>query len=357
MKLTLTSLTLIVLTCCCCTISEAKEKPQASRVNPEFFPPVPDEPRLQYLSSFSSSDDFEKPTSSFRKFIVGDNKKTKPIVKPYGVTVHKGKIYICDAAHGGIDILNFQTRKFEYFKPQDDAQLVAPITLDFDDDDNMYVTDSRRGQVVIFDKKGDCVGVIGSHLEFKPVGVLINRGQVFISDLQSHSVKVYSVKDRTYLRSLPAEGSADAAKLFSPTNLAADKDGNIYVSDTGGFHIQVYGPTGDFLRSVGGHGDSLGQFARPKGIAIDKESRLYAVDAAFENVQIFDKDGKLLLFFPESGKSKSSLVLPAAIAIDDSLKDYFSLLASPDFEIEYLVLITSQYGDKKLNVFGFGHKK
>jgi len=81
------------------------------------------------------------------------------------------------------------------------------------------------------------------------------------------------------------------------------------------------------------------------------------VDAAFENVQIFDKEGKLLLFFAEPGASPASLVLPAGIMIDYSLKDYFSPLIDPGFAIDYLVLVTSQYGERKLSIFGFGHKR
>jgi DNA-binding beta-propeller fold protein YncE len=112
------------------------------------------------------------------------------------------------------------------------------------------------------------------------------------------------------------------------------------------------------LSTIGSHGDAYGQFARPKGIAVDPDGKIYVVDAAFENVQIFDGNGNLLLFFPEGGaKSAVSLVLPAGIAIDSTLTEYFTPLVSPDFQVEYLVLVASQYGDKKLSVFGFGQKR
>src|SRR3989338_1771404 len=256
--------------------ANAKEKPQSENPQPPqqkpiFFPSEPDEPRLQYLASFSTSKDFEKPPSAFKKFIVGDEKKTKAIAKPYGVTVHKGKIYVCDTVHNAIDILNFKTRKFEYFRPQDDAQLMDPISLDFDNEDNMYVADSRRGQILVFDQRANYIGAIGSKSEFKPTGVMVQDDKIFVCDLKSHSVKVYRVKDWVHLQNIPGANSKDVAKLFSPTNLAGDQEGNLYVSDTGGFRIQVYNRKGGFIRSIGGHGDAFGQFARPKGIAVDKE--------------------------------------------------------------------------------------
>lgn len=337
----------------CATVPKSAQHKQ----KPIFFPPEPDEPRLQFLASFSSSDDFEASASAFRKFIVGEANSSKPIVKPYGLTVYNNKIYVCDTVHNAIDVLDFEKRKLEYFRPKDAGQLIDPINLCFGPNGNMYVADSRRGQVVIFSGSGDYLGAVGNKSEFKPTAVLINDNKIYICDLKTQSVKVFGLQERNYLYSIPREGAKEDAKLFSPTNMAIDEEGNLYVSDTGAFRIQKYGVTGEFLMSIGSHGDSPGQFARPKGVAVDKEGRIYAVDAAFENVQIFDKDGKLLLFFAEPGASPVSLVLPAGIAIDYSLRDYFFSFTGPSFELEYLVLVTSQYGDRKVSVFGFGHKK
>src|SRR5215471_14645055 len=61
---------------------------------PVFFPPAPELPRLQYLTSFSSLKDVEKQTS-FNKFVVGAKQDVK-LDKPYGVAMHDAKIYVCD---------------------------------------------------------------------------------------------------------------------------------------------------------------------------------------------------------------------------------------------------------------------
>lgn len=338
----------------CATLPKTGQHKQQKTV---FFPSEPDEPRLQYLASFSSSDDLEASPSAFRKFIVGQADISRPIVKPYGIAAHNNKIYVCDTVHNAIDVLDLERRKLEYFRPKDAGQLIDPINISFSPDGDMYVADSRRGQIVIFDNNGNYSGAIGKKSEFKPTSVLIMNNKIYICDLKTQSVKIFGLRDRNYISSIPVEGDKEEAKLFSPTNLASDDEGNLYVADTGAFRIQKYGPNGEFLMSIGSQGDSPGQFARPKGIAVDKEGRIYAVDAAFENVQIFDKSGKLLLFFAEPGGSPVSLVLPAGIAIDYLLKDYFSPLADPGFEVEYLVLVTSQYGDRKVSVYGFGHKR
>ena len=90
---------------------------------------------------------------------------------------------------------------------------------------------------------------------------------------------------------------------------------------------------------------------------MDRESRVYVVDAAAQLVQIFDAEGKLLLFFGEPEGSEAGLDLPAKVLIDYDHVGLFQEYAAPDFQVEYLVLVTSQYGARKVSVFGFGQKK
>lgn len=353
MKISFSILCFLCLLCGCRSIPKTTVQSPA----PIFYPAAPDEPRLQFLASFSSSEDLEPAPSRFRKFIADEENTSRPIVKPYGIAVYGDKIYLCDTVHNGIDILDLKKRKFSYFRPKQEAQLIDPINICFDNEENMYVADSRRGQIVIFSSTLDYRGAIGKKSEFKPTGVAVKDDKIYMCDLKSRSVLVFGLKDKHHLFSIPRQNAAQDALLFSPTNIAIDEAGNLYVSDLGAFRVQKYSPSGEFLMSFGSHGDSLGQFARPKGVAVDREGRVYVVDAAFENIQIFDKEGKLLLFFAEPGGSPVSMVLPAGITIDYSLKDYFSPLIDPSFEVEYLILATSQYGDRKLSIFGFGHKK
>ena len=108
---------------------------------------------------------------------------------------------------------------------------------------------------------------------------------------------------------------------------------------------------------MGKNGDNYGDFARLKGIAVDRGNLLYAVDAAGQVVQLFDDKGQLLMWFGEPGGSKVGLNLPAKVVVDYDNVAFFKKYAAPDFEIEHLIIVTSQYGSRKVSVFGFGHKK
>ena len=90
-------------------------------------------------------------------------------------------------------------------------------------------------------------------------------------------------------------------------------------------------------------------------MAVDKAGNLYVVDAAFENVQIFNGRGELLLFFGGPGNEPGSMYLPAGISVDYENVDYFSKYADPNYSLEYLVYVTNTYGERKINVYGFGH--
>jgi DNA-binding beta-propeller fold protein YncE len=143
------------------------------------------------------------------------------------------------------------------------------------------------------------------------------------------------------------------AEFIFPTNLTVDSDGNIYVSDTLNYRIQKVDAEGNPLMEIGSAGDGLGQFARPKGVAVDREGRLYAVDAAFSNVQIFNPEGQLLLVLGGAGGEPGKMYLPAKVKIDYDNVALFADRVAPGHELEYLILVTNQYGPNKISVYGF----
>jgi DNA-binding beta-propeller fold protein YncE len=132
-----------------------------------------------------------------------------------------------------------------------------------------------------------------------------------------------------------------------------DTDGNVYVSDSVMARVTKYDFRGNVLQQFGSLGRAIGQFVRPRGIAVDRDGRLYVVDAAFENVQVFDPEGRLLLFFGNAGGLPGNVNLPAKVEIDYDNVGLFADRVAPGYAVEYLILVTSQYGRNKVNVYGF----
>lgn len=333
--------------------------PQQVAKGPVFFPPPPNPPRIQYLTRFSEANDVAGPRGTFTDFVLGKSTPaSETIKKPYGVAMHEGRIYVVDTRLPGYAVFDVKERRFSVVTGGESAggRMRKPINIAIDSDGLKYVTDTGRDQILVFDRNDRFVRAYGSEDQFKPADVAIAGERLYVSDVEHHRIHVLSKNSGQLLFSFGKAGSQDG-ELYHPTNLALSPDGYLYVADTSNFRIQKFTADGKFVQRIGMLGSGLGQFARPKGVAVDHDGRLYVSDAAFENIQVFGADGKLLMFFGESGEHPENINLPAAVWIDYDNVALFQPYAAPGFKLEYLILVTSQFGPNKVDVFGFGEMK
>ncbi len=78
--------------------------PEKRIVKTVFYPPLPEQPRLQFLYSISGEEDIGRRQSTFIEFLMGKKPATKKIARPYDIGAVKGKIYISDRSFGKIVI-------------------------------------------------------------------------------------------------------------------------------------------------------------------------------------------------------------------------------------------------------------
>jgi len=321
---------------------------------PIFFPPPPELPRIQYLTSFSGLKDIEE-QSAFNRFVVGEKQDTK-VDKPYGVAMYDGKIYVCDT-NATVDVFDLKRKTFEYLKGAVGAgKLGQPINISIEPDGTKYVADPVRGQVVVFDRNDEYLKAYGAPGGWRPVDAVAFESRVYVADPENGLVKVFDKQSGEMIKVIGDQGPP-AERLDRPTNLAFDREGYLYVTDVGRFQVVKFDRDGHFKATFGRPGDNLGHFARPKGIAVDREGHLYAVDASFNNVQLFNKQGRLLMFFGQGGDKPGDFTLPAQVALDYDNLSYFQKYADPGFEMQYLIFVTSQFGDRRVNVLAFGKEK
>ncbi len=335
-------------------LSAACAAPLRKAGPPVFFPPPPELPRIQYLTSFSGLKDIEE-QSSFNRFVVGELQDLR-LDKPYGVAMHDGKIYVCDT---NATVLVFDLKK-KSFGPLEGAtgpgKLIQPLNISIEPDGTKYVADPVRGQVVVFDVNDAYLRAYGTAGAWKPVDAVPLEGRLYVADPANGLIKIFDKQSGEMVKSIGDKGEPNE-RLDRPTNLAFDSEGYLYVTDAGRFQVVKFDRDGHFKAAFGKPGDNLGHFARPKGIALDREGKLYAVDASFNNVQIFNKNGRLLLFFGEGGDKPGDFLLPAKVTLDYDNLAYFQKYVQPGFDVEYLIFVTSQFGGRFVNVLAYGQEK
>lgn len=330
-----------------CNRQAAKTSSQESLV---IFPPPPDSTRIQYLTHFSTSGDLEKKRGGFKKFLLGEE-ESRDIVKPYGVTVHREKVYICDTGIGGLVVLDLSRGSFEYFVPGGRGQLQLPINCCLDQRGYLYVADANRKQIVVFDGEGRYLHAFGESEGFKPTDVAVYGDNIVVANVQDHAVYVYGIDDYRLIEKIPGISSGEEGFIRQSTNIALSHD-LLYVSDMGDFNVKKFSSDGAYMGVVGGYGNHPGRFTRPKGVDVDREGNLFVVDAAFENVQIFNGNGDLLMHFGGSYGGPGAMWLPAAVEISYENLSYFQSYVDESFDLKYLIYVTNQYGPAKVNVYG-----
>lgn len=331
-----------------CTTTVARKEP------PVFFPPAPDLPRIQYLTHFSGRKDVES-QSSFNRFVVGE-KQDRQLDKPYGIAMHDGRIYVCDT-NATVTVFDLKARTFSFLKGALGPGLLRqPVNISITGDGKKYVSDPVRGQVVAFGPDDSYLKAYGTPGDWKPVDAVAYGDHLYVADVRGGLIHVFDLAGGQEVASFGDKGEP-SARLDRPTNLAFDKEGFLYVTDIGRFQVVKLDREGRFVSNFGKLGDSAGHFARPKGVAVDRAGLVYAVDAAFNNVQVFSPRGYAISHFGGPGAQPGMLTLPAKVSIDYDNVDLFRSWVDPGFEPEYLILVTSQFGPRRVNVYAYGHER
>ena len=171
-------------------------------------------------------------------------------VEVAGVAVNsKGHIYVF---HRGKHPLMEFDASGKYLRSIADDLFVSAHTVRVDPEDNIWTTD------------------VGSHVVLK----LSPDGHVLLS-----------------LGRMRTPGD-DVLHFNQPTDVAFDRDGNIYVADgEGNSRVLKFNKFGNLLLGWGMKGDGPGQFNLPHSIAIDGDL-VYVGDRENARIQIFDLNGR-----------------------------------------------------------------
>ncbi|KGK56484.1 gluconolaconase [Xanthomonas cannabis pv. phaseoli] len=139
-----------------------------------------------------------------------------------------------------------------------------------------------------------------------PYGLAVDaQGTLYIAD-GGDTNRIRSLRADGHVHTLAGgrEGFADgigaAAAFNTPSGIALDKAGNLYIADTGNHAIRKLTPQGNVttLAGDGVAGDRDGaaaqaRFNGPVGVAVDTYGRVYVADTYNDRIRVIDADGQV----------------------------------------------------------------
>ncbi|KAK3582328.1 hypothetical protein CHS0354_023869 [Potamilus streckersoni] len=197
---------------------------------------------------------------------------------PYDVAIDKsGNIYVADINAHVIRKINATDKRIDLLAgtynnsgnvdaTKSQASFSSPRSVAVDKDGNVYVADQGNHRIRKITPGGVVSTLAGdgtTQIFNNPAGVAVDtiNNVVYVADQGNHRIrKITSAGDVSTFAGTGTSGSADgdalSATFNGPTELALDKDGNIYVVDQGNKKIRRIRKTDGKVTTIAGNGQN-----------------------------------------------------------------------------------------------------
>jgi len=307
----------------------ATQHDSAPAARPErIWPEPPATPRIRYLNSVYSAEDFGIGKSFWQQlgdFISGPS--STRLVRPMAVVAdtQNNIVYVADPGAKGVHRFDLKHSRYRLLRRKDKLPLPSPTHMAAGENGRVYITDSELGQVFVATPDGKRLLPLALDAELKqPTGIVYEpgTGRLYIVDTAAHVIKVFS-NNGALVGQFGRRGNAPGEFNY-PTSLWQARPGELLVTDSLNFRIQRVDTGGHPLGQFGQAGDASGKLSRPKGVATDRSGSVYVVDAMFHAFQVFDASGKLLFMLGSQGHDAGEFWLPTGIFITADDRIYVS---------------------------------
>jgi DNA-binding beta-propeller fold protein YncE len=183
---------------------------------------------------------------------------------------------------------------------------------------DIYVGSNQADAVEVYNHFGLLVTTIGADTLKMPNDLAFDEsGLLYVVDSVRNLVEVFDPATGASLRTI------GSGQLRFPSALAISGQ-ELFVADQSNFLVRVFDLQGNLLRSFGGEVtqgfikyDWHGKFARIQSLAIDSSGRVHALDSHMGMIQILDAaDGTYIDSYGVNGSAPGELDLPLDIDIN-----------------------------------------
>jgi DNA-binding beta-propeller fold protein YncE len=251
--------------------------------------------------------------------------------KPMDVASSNSFTFVADTNNKRIMVYDLAGSPLYHFGEEGNqpGQFRFPYGISVDPLGRVFVADLYNGTISIFDEKGEFIEYFAHEYSknktiSSPGGLRIVDDKVYVTDIQQNKVFVFGL-DGKLLIEIGGPGKEDG-EFIAPNAVTADKEGTIYVVDTGNQRVQVFDKEGNFVRIINGTKDGRGEssFVNPRGIGIDSRGMVYVVSNLTHIVYGFNKEGDQMFQFGSMGESNGQFYLPNGLFVDQEDNVYIT---------------------------------
>ena len=179
------------------------------------------------------------------------------------------------------------------------AMFDSPLALALDAAGNLYIADSHNHRIRRVDVASGIITSLATQIDLPSALAFDAAGDLYVADQRSHLIRRIDHQSGTVTtvagggtQGYSGDGGlATLAAIDSPSGIALDAAGNLYLADTHNHRVRRVDATSGIITSVAGTG--LPGFSGtalnlPRGLEIDSSGNLFVVDANNQRVRRID---------------------------------------------------------------------
>jgi DNA-binding beta-propeller fold protein YncE len=297
-----------------------------------MWPAAPEVPRFLYTGTLTGEPNFRRDETAqgaqgvqglltrLGRWIAGlDGKPATPTVLQRPSVVvgdDAGRLFVSDTSRQAVFVFDEKAGELLLWDTAEAAtRFVAPSGLVVAAG-SLFVADAELGAVFVLDHKGNPQRTLGRGQLKRPTGLARDprRGHLYVADTYAHDIKVFN--DQGDLLRVIGRRGEGAGEFNFPTHLAWAQD-ELYVTDTLNNRVQVFAADGQVqTRQLGQRGLLLGNLVRPKGVGVDGEGNVYVIESYYDSLLVFSPRGEFLMPIGGTGTATGRFYLPAGVWVD-----------------------------------------